>query len=269
MTRNVLITVFLSFLIFTGCTTKQKIDVDTTPKMQVPKQIQVSMGATLITDYVPQKGGRFYTLAHKEHLSSDSPETGDGNYKLPNERVGSASLFADKKDLQVGDIIQILIAETLTNDSTNERDLSKSNSNNLGGGVFTSPGTGSTGPARVAKKLNNALGIGFSSNTSSTFSGSAETKVDEEFTTTISAIIEQTYQNGNYFIKGSKEMLINGEKQNIKISGVIRPYDITPENTVNSSQLANLKILYAKDGEDNDALKKGWGTRLIEAISPF
>ena len=234
MTRNVLITVFLSFLIFTGCTTKQKIDVDTTPKMQVPKQIEPA---------VKRKGALY-------------------------SRRG-ASLFADKKDLQVGDIIQILIAETLTNDSTNERDLSKSNSNNLGGGVFTSPGTGSTGPARVAKKLNNALGIGFSSNTSSTFSGSAETKVDEEFTTTISAIIEQTYQNGNYFIKGSKEMLINGEKQNIKISGVIRPYDITPENTVNSSQLANLKILYQKDGEDADSLKKGWGTKLLESISPF
>lgn len=234
MTRNVLITVFLSFLIFTGCTTKQKIDVDTTPKMQVPKQIEPA---------VKRKGALY-------------------------SRRG-ASLFADKKDLQVGDIIQILIAETLTNDSTNERDLSKSNSNNLGGGVFTSPGTDSTGPARVAKKLNNALGIGFSSNTSSTFSGSAETKVDEEFTTTISAIIEQTYQNGNYFIKGSKEMLINGEKQNIKISGVIRPYDITPENTVNSSQLANLKILYQKDGEDADSLKKGWGTKLLESISPF
>jgi hypothetical protein len=48
--------------------------------MQVPKQIQVSMGATLITDYVPQKGGRFYTLAHKEHIKSDSPETGNGNW---------------------------------------------------------------------------------------------------------------------------------------------------------------------------------------------
>ena len=41
-------------------------------------------------------------------------------------------------------------------------------------------------------------------------------------------------------------MLINGEKQNIKISGVIRPYDITPENTVNSSQLANLKFYMQK-----------------------
>lgn len=234
MMHKLLISTFLALLLFTGCTPKQEIDIDTTPKMQVQK---------IVEQPVKRKGALY-------------------------SRKG-ASLFADKKDLQVGDIIQVLIAETLTNDSTNERDLSKSNSTSIGGGTFVSPTSASSGAKNRVNKLNSALGVGFSSTSSNTFSGSAETKVDEEFTTTISAIIEQTYQNGNYFIKGSKEMLINGEKQNIKVSGVIRPYDITPENTVESSQLANLKILYLKDGEDSEALKKGWGTRLIEAISPF
>ena len=48
--------------------------------MEVPKQIQVSLGGTLITDYLPQKGGRFYTLSHKEHLKTDSPNPGPGNW---------------------------------------------------------------------------------------------------------------------------------------------------------------------------------------------
>ena len=48
--------------------------------MQVPKQIQVSLGGTLITDYLPQKGGRFYTLAHKDNLTSDSPLKGTTNW---------------------------------------------------------------------------------------------------------------------------------------------------------------------------------------------
>ena len=48
--------------------------------MQVPKQIQVSLGGTLITDYLPQKGGRFYTLAHKDNLTSDSPIKGTTNW---------------------------------------------------------------------------------------------------------------------------------------------------------------------------------------------
>ena len=48
--------------------------------MQVPKQIQVSLGGTLITDYLPQKGGRFYTLAHQDNLTSDSPLKGTTNW---------------------------------------------------------------------------------------------------------------------------------------------------------------------------------------------
>jgi hypothetical protein len=48
--------------------------------MQVPKQIQISLGGTLITDYLPQKGGRFYTLAHKDNLTSDSPLKGTTNW---------------------------------------------------------------------------------------------------------------------------------------------------------------------------------------------
>ncbi|PIF04641.1 MAG: flagellar biosynthesis protein FlgH [Arcobacter sp.] len=234
MKRNFFLSVFSILIVLTGCSSKPKIDIDTTPKMQIQKQA---------TPIIKRKGALY-------------------------SRRG-ASLFADKKDLQVGDIIQILIEETLTNDSTNTRDLKKTNSSTLGGALFSVPQTASSGSQKRVNNLNSALGVGVSTNSKNTFKGSAKTKADEEFTTTISAIIEQTYQNGNYFIKGSKEMLINGEKQNIRISGVIRPYDISPENTVFSYQLANLKILYEKDGEDVNSLEKSWGTKILETIWPF
>jgi len=234
MTRKILCTI-LGIALLTGCSVKPQIDIDTRPKMQQQK---------IVAPAVKRKGALY-------------------------SRKG-ASLFADKKDLQIGDIIQVLIDETLTNDSTDSREIKKDNTTSIGGGVFAAPAnTLSTGPQRLVKKLNNAFGMGFDSTSNSDFKGEATSKADEAFTTTISAIIEQTYQNGNYFIKGSKEMLINGQKQDIRISGVIRPYDISPENTVYSYQLANLKILYAKDGEEIEAIKKNWGTRLIETISPF
>jgi len=235
MIHRLLMSIFLTILIFTGCTTKPKIDVDTTPTMQIPKKVAPAV----------KKKGALYS------------------------RRG-ASLFADKKDLQMGDIIQVLIEETLTNDSTDERELKKANTTDIGAGVFSAPGSASSGTTNIVNKLNNGLlGVGFQTNSTNSFKGTSKSKADEEFTTSISAIIEQTYQNGNYFIKGSKEMLINGQKQNIRISGVIRPYDISPENTVYSYQLANLKILYEKDGTESDSTKQGWGTRLIESISPF
>ena len=107
------------------------------------------------------------------------------------------SLFADKKDLQVGDIIQIVISEDLTSKSTNKRELSSTRDNSLGGGLLAS--TGTNGLSSVANKVNSTLGVGFSTNSDSSDKGSVKTSLDETFETTVSAIIEETYENGNYY----------------------------------------------------------------------
>lgn len=230
--------IFVSILLigsFIGCSSKKDVDImESVPKLQVVKKAEP----------VIKKKGALYS------------------------RRG-ASLFSDKKDLQIGDIVQVLIEETLTNDSTNSRTTGKTNSNSLGGGLLVPHSTTTSGTAAKLNKVNGLLGIGFGAESKNSFKGSSSSSVDEEFTTTVSAIIEQTYQNGNYLIKGSKVMLVNGQKQTIKISGVIRPYDISPENTVYSNQLANLKVLFNQDGDESDSTRKPWGSKILEAISPF
>jgi flagellar L-ring protein precursor FlgH len=185
--------------------------------------------------------------------------------------IQGTSLFADKKDLQVGDIIQIVINEDLTSKSNNKRELSSDRETSLGGGVFAATGNNTLGEttAGLANKANRNLGVNFGTESSSADKGSVKTQFDETFETTISAIIEETYQNGNYYIKGKKEMLIEGQKQNVIISGVIRPYDISSDNSINSSQIANLKLLYEKDGTESDILETPWGTKIIRSIWPF
>ena len=185
--------------------------------------------------------------------------------------IQGTSLFADKKDLQVGDIIQIVISEDLTSKSNNKRELSSDRETSLGGGVFAATGNNTLGEttAGLANKANRNLGVNFGTESSSADKGSVKTQFDETFETTISAIIEETYQNGNYYIKGKKEMLIEGQKQNVIISGVIRPYDISSDNSINSSQIANLKLLYEKDGTESDILETPWGTKFIRTIWPF
>lgn len=182
-----------------------------------------------------------------------------------------ASLFADKKDLQIGDILQVNISESLSADSNNKRELTTNNTNSLGGGVFaptTGVNLGNT-TSGLVNKLNNGLGVGFNSNSSTSNKGEVKTAFDENFSAVISVIIEEIYENGNYYIKGSKELLIEGQKQKVIIAGVIRPYDISSENSVNSSQIANLKVLYDKRGEDAETLETPWGTKFLKAIWPF
>ena len=181
------------------------------------------------------------------------------------------SLFADKKDLQVGDIIQVVISEGITQKSDNKRELTSDRKNEFGGGMFASMGTDplNSTVGRVTDKANSVFGVNFNTESSDSDKGKVKTQVNENFDTKISAIIDETYQNGNYFIKGNKEVIIDGQKQEIVITGVIRPYDITSDNSVNSSQIANLKMLYKKDGAEADLLQVPWGTKILRAIWPF
>ena len=137
------------------------------------------------------------------------------------------SLFADKKDLQVGDIIQIVINEDLSSKSNNKRELTSDRKNEFGGGMFASMGTDplNSTVGRVTDKANSVFGVNFNTESSDSDKGKVKTQVNENFDTKISAIIDETYQNGNYFIKGNKEVIIDGQKQEIVITGVIRPAD--------------------------------------------
>ncbi len=221
--------------IIIGCTaTKEKINIDTKPKLQVPKKVVP----------IKKRKGTLYSRS-------------------------GASLFSDKKDLQVGDIIQVLVSETLTNESESKKTTSKANNTGINGGLFTPAAKSSTNTKSKIDSLNSVLGISLSGSSNNTFTGNTKNETDEEFVTTISAVIEQTYQNGNYFISGTKEILISGQKQIIKVSGVIRPYDISPDNTIKSNQLANLKILYDKRGDEMDSIEKPWASKILESISPF
>ncbi|PHO17849.1 flagellar biosynthesis protein FlgH [Malaciobacter molluscorum LMG 25693] len=234
---NLIIISFIVSILLSGCiATEEKLDF-TKPQMQLPKPP---------AQQVVRKKGSLYT------------------------RKGP-SLFADKKDLQIGDIIQIRIDESLSSDTKNKRELTREDKTNLGGGLLT-PMTGNVlggTVGNIANKFNKVAGVSFGSTNNSTNNGEAKTTLDESFSTTISAIIEQTYQNGNYYIKGNKQLLIDGQKQELIISGVIRPYDITPDNSISSSQIANLKILYVKNGEEKDVMHTPWGTKLLQKIWPF
>ncbi len=121
----------------------------------------------------------------------------------------------------------------------------------------------------ITDKVNSLSNIGFQTNSSNNFSGAGTNTRDEKFTTTVSARIIKILNNGNYFIEGKRELLLNGEKQIIQISGVIRPYDIDQTNTIDSKYIADAKILYKTEGDIDQSSTKPWGSKLIESIWPF
>lgn len=234
MLNKYLLLLVIPFL-FVACTPEPEIKFEK-PRLQVPKA----------EPKVQRKKGSLYSMR-------------------------GPSLFADKKDLQIGDIIQVQISESLSSNTNSKRELSSDSDTSLGGGMFT-PMTGNalSGVTKnIANKANPLLGVDFGTKSTSSNSGEVKTNLSETFSTSVSAIIEETYQNGNYLIRGEKQMLIDGQLQSLVLTGIIRPYDITPDNSVSSAQVANMKLLYKKDGEEQDMLRVPWGTKVIRMFWPF
>ncbi len=173
---------------------------------------------------------------------------------------GENPLFSDKKAMKQNDIVTVVIDENTIQLSQANKKLSDTQSSTMGGGLFT---------GEKVDKLNKYTDISFKTNSNSNFSGSGTQSRNEKFSTTISARIVKVLQNGNYFIAGSRELLINGNKQIVKITGVIRPYDIDQFNTINSKYIADAKILYETEGDIHRSVNEPWGTKIVKSIWPF
>ena len=182
---------------------------------------------------------------------------------------GDNPLFADHKAMHVHDIVTIVISEAATSSSSNTKSLAEADTSALGGGVFAAgPGAGANMNSLV-NELNRGTDIGFTSNSSSSFDGTGSAGHNNSFATTVSARVVKILSNGNYFVSGRREILVDGEKQIIQLSGVIRPFDINQDNQINSAQMADAKIMYKTEGDLKRATEQGWGTKIIQAIWPF
>ena len=85
----------------------------------------------------------------------------------------------------------------------------------------------------------------------------------------ISARVVKILSNGNLYIEGKRQLTINAEDQYLIVSGVVRPEDISIENTVASYSISDAKIHYAGKGVVDDKLRPGWLTRLVDWVWPF
>lgn len=180
---------------------------------------------------------------------------------------GDNPLFADLKAMHVNDVVTVTITEKTAQTSTGKKALTKQSSDALGAGITTAAGGGVLGT--VSKNLNDVANIGFTTGSNNSFTGNGSNTRNESFATTITARVIKILNNGHYFIEGSRELLINGEKQIIQVSGVIRPYDIDKNNNIDSKFIADAKILYKTEGDIDQTTTKPWGAKFMETIWPF
>ncbi|MBE9529017.1 MAG: flagellar basal body L-ring protein FlgH, partial [Proteobacteria bacterium] len=75
--------------------------------------------------------------------------------------------------------------------------------------------------------------------------------------------------NGNLVIEGKKDTILNKELQYLVLSGIVRPEDISEQNTIPSYLMSDARIEYSGKGVLADEQKPGWLGRILDNVWPY
>ena len=92
---------------------------------------------------------------------------------------------------------------------------------------------------------------------------------EDKFTTRITAEVVDIKPNGNLVLEASARVKNDEEEQIISLTGICRSLDVTPDNTVLSTQLADLQIVENNTGAIRDATRRGWIPKALDFLRPF
>lgn len=173
----------------------------------------------------------------------------------------SRGLFEDYKARQVGDLLNVLLVEQTDASKTAKTSTSKDSNIDVDVGRLDISGN----PVSAAGSL---LGIG--SDSSSSFDGEGDSEQSNSLEGNISVTVAEVLPNGNLVVQGEKWLGLNQGKEYVRLRGIVRPIDITAENTVLSTQVADVQIYYGGTGAVADSNAMGWIMRFfVSALMPF
>jgi len=176
---------------------------------------------------------------------------------------GARSFFHDPRASHVGDIltIDISIADAAKISDTTTRSRTNADDANL------------TNFFGLENKLQSALGsdpsslVKMGSDTSNVGAGSVDRS--ETVNLTLAGLVTQVMPNGNLVVSGHQQVRVNYELRDLQISGIVRPEDITSDNTVNLSQIAEARVSYGGQGQITDMQQPRYGSQVFDVLMPF
>ncbi len=180
-------------------------------------------------------------------------------------QASSGGLLEDGKARHVGDVVTIIITETASASKQAATATGRTSSMSAGIPAFM----GLQGAGILANNLGGDLSNLISASASSKFDGSGSTSRKESLNATISAKVTDVLPNGNLRIEGHRHVKVNSEDQIVTVRGTIRPRDISVDNTINSSYIADAQISYSGSGVISDRQHPGWLMNIVDKLWPF
>lgn len=176
-----------------------------------------------------------------------------------------ASLLGDRRAMQRGDILTVVIEIDDQAEISNSSDRSRSADQQMG--VPQLLGI----PQRIDNKApegaSMAAAVELSSQSNSAGTGSV--RRNEKLTLRIAATIVDVLPNGVMSIAGQQEVRVNFELRELMVSGFVRPADVTRQNEVTYDKIASARISYGGRGQITDMQQPRYGQQVLESSLPF
>lgn len=182
-------------------------------------------------------------------------------------KQGMADYYLDRRARNVGDIVTVRIIEEAS--ASQEATTQTGRSSDLDAAledVFGLPDD---------YGMSNFLGSGqsfsptFKGNYKRDFQGGGSTVRKDKLALTVTATIIERLPGGNLRIEAKREIKVNREKQDVTLAGIIRPEDISPYNTILSTQIADARILFSGKGVLGDTQGPNWFARIMDWFWPL
>ncbi|SNB47037.1 flagellar basal body L-ring protein FlgH [Geobacter sp. DSM 9736] len=179
-------------------------------------------------------------------------------------QASSGGIAEDMKARKKGDSLTVVIAEQAS--ASNEATTGTSRSASVSAGIPNLLGletkmTGIKNWMDLSRLIN--------ASTDSTYDGTGSTTRREDLNATITARVIDVLPNGNFLIEGRRNVRVNNEEQIILLQGMVRPRDITFDNVVYSTSIADARITYTGKGIISDRQRPGWLMNILDAVWPF
>lgn len=187
---------------------------------------------------------------------------------------GSAEeLFSDNRARRLGDIVVVNIVETSSGTHTANTDTERKSSIDMSVSSFfgkESVGIDPIGGANIFGLMQDpTTGAIVATTSDNKFEGTGSTDRGSNVKATVGSRVVKILPGGLMQIEGAREIRVNDETQILVVRGLVRPRDIGPDNTIDSSSLANSTIEYYGKGVLADKQKAGWIMRLLDNVWPF
>jgi len=177
----------------------------------------------------------------------------------PTNGVGERPMIADKRAAYEGDILTIVVSESMAASNSQTTKSSRASSISDAVSSFVYPGLG------AHKGVMPSIGVtGSSSN-----SGGGDISNNQSLISRAAVLVTDVLPNGNLVIEGVRVVTFSGETQYVVLHGLVRQTDIATDNTILSSNIADARVEFYSEGQLTEAQKRGWLSKLYEKLRPF